>query len=101
MAALPPAILTGPGGQRKPLAGPRQKAPPERGFPRRPRVRPLITQNSGPTGSPTQSESHGGSSSQPHVSMVGFSQRQRFLDAQAGPPEDDDQPAQAPRMRVV
>jgi hypothetical protein len=73
----------------------------------RPRVGPLMMQNSGPTGRPRRNSSQGWSSPQPHASMptsrpsalaapdqeraaalieIGVGQCQRFLEAQSGPP---------------
>jgi hypothetical protein len=84
----------------------------------RPRVGPLRTQKSGPTGSSSRRSSHGRSCSQAHSSMptsrrrpafaasdqqraapavqVGLAKRQRLVDAQPRPPQHDDQRAQAP-----
>jgi hypothetical protein len=86
----------------------------------RPRSTPrgaVITQKSGPTGSWTRSSSQGRSSSQPHPSIIdlaaasalaatdeqgaaavieiGLGQRERFLDAQPCPSQNDDRAAYA------
>jgi hypothetical protein len=74
-------------------------------------------------GSSTRRSSHGSSSAQPHASIptsrrpsaltatdkhcgaalieIGLGERQRLVDAQPGPPQNHDQPAQPTAMRVI
>src|SRR5919199_2635868 len=89
----------------------------------RPRVGPLTTQNSGPTGSSTRTWEPGlkllpGPVVHPHLAApaalaapheqrsatrveVGLGERERLVDAQPGAPEHDDQPAQSAAMDAV
>jgi hypothetical protein len=81
----------------------------------RPRVGPLMTHNNGPTGSSSRTSSQGWSSAQPQASMpdlasaaalaaadeqraaalvkIGLGERECFLDAQPGSPQDHNQRA--------
>ena len=89
----------------------------------RPRVAPLTTQNSGPTGSSTRAWSQGASClpgpvvhadlaaaaalAAPHQQraaariQVGLGERERLADAQAGSPEDDDPATQPTTVDTV
>jgi hypothetical protein len=89
----------------------------------RPRVGPSMMQNSGPTGSPARSVSHGRRCSQPrsfHADLsalatlgvadeqrpapgieVVLGERQCFVDAQSAAPEHDDHGAQPPAVAVI
>ena len=87
------------------------------------RVGPSMMQNSGPTGRSKRAVSHGRSCSQPHSSSptsrrrpplprrtkdrsaplveIVFCELERFLDAQSGAPEDDDDRSHAAAVTVV